>query len=199
VKKVSFVVVAMLSLSGCTIDALLGLLGVEVPERECGPDEGSQGTMTAKIGGNDFESCITTMTGAPDSSWVITGLGKELVPTQIVLTLSGAAEPGEYKLGGETADGDDNGVVINGEELVTAGSGNEEQASYKTKQDVESGTVTFSELTATHLVGTFTFTATNQPDDGKTLEVTDGAFDVTTDAAGAEGEGEGEAETDGGA
>lgn len=188
--RLSLAVVVLLSLTGCTLDQLLDLLGADLPERECGPDEGSQGTMTATIAGNAFDSCITTMSGAPESSWVITGIGKETIPTQVVLTVSGAAEPGEYNFGGEGTDGDDNGIVVNGEEAVTAGSGNEEQASYKTKEDALSGSITFTEITATRLAGTFAFTATNQADDTKTLEVTDGEFHVSTDGSGAEGEGE---------
>jgi hypothetical protein len=173
-KRVVVVGLAVLSLGlvGCTLADLLNLAGA--PDREC-PDPGSKGTMTAKVAGADFESCNTTISGAPNSSYVLHGLSGEAVPSEILITVVASEGPGTYAFGGASGNGDTNAVYINSEEML---SGNEEEGSYVTKDDVESGSIVFTTLDGTKAVGTFSFTGTRESDGTTTKEVTDGAFDV---------------------
>ena len=166
-------VVATVSTGGCSLSDLLNLAGA--PPREC-PDPGSKGTMTAKIDGDDFESCNTTLSGAPNSNWVIHGLSGEAVPTEILITVVAANGASTYEFGGPNGNGDTNAVFIDANDAL---SGDEANGSYATKEDVVSGSITFSTLDDTHAVGTFTFTGTRESDGSATHEVTDGAFDVT--------------------
>ncbi len=158
--------------SGCSLGDLLALAGA--PAREC-PDPGSRGTLTAKIDGDDFESCNTSLSGGPNSTYVIHGISGEAVPTEILITVVAADGAATYAFGGPDGNGDTNAVFIDASDAL---SGNEAEGSYATLDDEESGTITFTELDATHAVGTFSFTGTRQSDGSTTHEVTDGAFDV---------------------
>lgn len=157
---------------GCSLSDLLNLAGA--PPREC-PDPGSRGTLTAKIDGEDFESCNTTLSGAPNSSWVIHGISGEAVPTEILITVVAAEGASTYAFGGPNGNGDTTAVFIDANDAL---SGNEADGSYVTQDDVESGTITFTTLEEAHAVGTFSFTGTRESDGSVTHEVTDGAFDV---------------------
>ncbi len=169
----SLLAVVLCCTTGCSLNDLLKLAGVDT-SANCTADDTH--VVSANVGGSAFDDCTVSVSGAPEDSFVLSANSADVVPSTLTITLSGAGEPGEYKLGGETADGDDNGVFIKGDELL--GDDGAEAATYKTSQEVESGSVTLTEVTAEKLVGTFTFTATNMVDDTKTLEITDGAFDV---------------------
>lgn len=166
------IVVLALGSTGCSLADLLSLAGA--PAREC-PDPGSRGTLTASIDGEDFESCNTTLSGGPNSTFVIHGISGEAVPTEILMTVVATDGAATYAFGGPNGNGDTTAVFIDANDAL---SGDESEGSYATQDDVESGTITFTELAATHAVGTFTFTGTRQSDGSATHEVTDGAFDV---------------------
>ena len=170
--SVSFLVALLALTAGCSLNDLLKLAGADT-SASCTADDTH--VVSANVSGVAFDDCTVSATGAPSSSFVISANSGDAVPSTLTITMSGAGTAGEYKLGGDTADGDDNGVFIKGDELLGEDT---EAASYKTKEDVESGTVTLTEVTDARLVGTFSFTATNQVDETKILEVTDGTFDV---------------------
>jgi len=159
----------MFSFTAC--DGLGGLGG------GCPTTDNSQGTLTASIDGEAYDSCVTTgqQLGVTDGfANTLSGLaypGVPPLPLQILITF-GASAPSTIALG----DGDDQGSVID-----TAVDGSEVDAPAYTTDDAPEGTTDIGSVVVTRyddngMAGTFSFTAFTE--DGESVEVTDGTFDV---------------------
>lgn len=143
-----------------------------------GPDGDGDETMTASIGGQAFVSAqdpyIQATNGPARGSVVITGT--QMLSSNsyrsVMLTLGRIEGPGTYPLGvdGSTVAGGSASVLIAGGGAPTT---------WTTPLSGNAGTVTITSVSATRLVGDFSFTATPLPgQQGTNQTVTNGHFDV---------------------
>jgi hypothetical protein len=158
---VLFASLSMVALTGCELLQILAL----AEGGGCPGAEESQGTMTADIDGEAFDSCITVGSG---DGGALTVTGQEykdgLVPYQLQISITNAAV-GSFALG--TAEG--------GQGRYTEGV----DTTYATVLDVATGTVDVATFDDAGAAGTFSFSAVDASNGDATIEITGGAFDVT--------------------
>ena len=125
------------------------------------PDTGN-GTMSLTYGGTSWNASLAVQ--AINTNGVINVTGSDSEARQASVILVGVTEAGTYQVNtGSTS-----------QLRWTEGLGQDQ--TYVANGILGSGTVTITELTATKIIGTFSFTGHNT--DGGTKEITNGQFNV---------------------
>lgn len=125
----------------------------------------SNGTMTAKVDGVDFEATLAVQASLDEGVFVVAGNNGN--SQQIQITLNGVSSAGTFQIGG-SATNPNMGLYVDGPSA---------EESYTTIVGVGSGTVELTELTDSSAKGTFSFEARNTP--GDVVNVTEGSFEVS--------------------
>lgn len=135
------------------------------------------GTITAKVGGNNFKSVTqgtTAVKVAAGGAYTITIQGTDLGGKQIQLILNGVdGETGTYEIS------DDAGISAIGSYIEINSSTFTSQtwvAPYENSG--VAGSITITEISDTNIKGNFEFTARNQENTQDSKAVTAGAFNV---------------------
>lgn len=126
------------------------------------PPGSNSGAMTAKINGTSFASVGASFSYTTNTLAIV---GLDLTTT-ITVSLGGITAPGTYPIGVTSP------VVI----FIVSRSPN---SGWDTLGAGATGTVTITSLSATHVAGTFSFSATPQSGTTGAMVVTQGAFDMT--------------------
>ena len=130
-----------------------------------GPGGGGNAAFSATIDGTPWtaSAASTHAGGSANGTFTITGAESGANPTALGITVFNIAGPGTYPLGV-------GGSVVGGTAAVTSGA-----SAFLTPLSGSAGTVTISAVSATHITGTFAFTAGVAP---STRVVTGGSFDL---------------------
>jgi len=152
----------------------MALLAISVGLASCNKDDddnadpennNSNGTMTAKVDGADFDATLAVQATLDGGVFVVAGNNGNA--QQIQITLNGVTSAGTYQIGG-SATNPNMGMWV-------ASASAEE--SYTTIVGVGSGSCDLTELTDSSAKGTFQFNARNTA--GDVVNVTEGSFEVS--------------------
>lgn len=157
---------------GRTLQALLLVLLAACGGDGTGPGGGGgNAAFSATIDGTPWTGAelTTRANGSANGTFTITGAETGANPTSLGITVFNIAGPGTYPLGV-------GGSVVGGTAAISAGA-----SSFLTPLSGSAGTVTITAVSATHITGTFAFTAGAAP---TTRVVTGGSFDLPVVSSG---------------
>lgn len=152
-KKTTFVLILLVA----------GVIGMTSCKKEdSGDGSGAGGTMTLKIDGSSWSASLKV--AASYSGGVLSVTGSDSNAKQCNITLTNISGTGTFDIGGSMTNPNSG--------RWTQGLGTND--TYMTQLGLGSGTCTITELSATQVKGTFSFTAKNTP--GIMVTITEGSF-----------------------